>query len=134
MTISSPEKVINANVKKLFTMREMSNTSKKNRFLHGLRFVSLSESTTVEGKKGFLQFKMLRFNERSKALMVFAVIAIILVSVFAFMPKGNNSVPETLPQSTDSPTASPTITPQETNNPTTNPTVKPDVFAGMKTL
>ena len=97
-------------------------SNKKILSLLGIRFVSLSATleSGVEGKKGFLKNNRWRFNKKAKGLIVFAIIAVMLVSVFAFLPKGTNSTPNP-PQSTESPTASPNVTPQETNNPTSKP-------------
>jgi hypothetical protein len=94
--------------------------------LFDVRYASLHASLEAEAKskKGFLKNNRWRFNNKAKGLIVFAIIAVMLVSVFAFLPKGNNTVPN-VPQSSDSPTASPSTTPQETN-PTNNPTNKPD--------
>ena len=91
---------------------------KKVRSLLGARFVSLGATleSGVEGKKGFLKNNRWRFNKKAKGLIVFAIIAVMLVSVFAFLPKGTNSTPNP-PQSSDSPTASPSAIPHETNSP-----------------
>ena len=58
-----------------------------------------------------------------KAILSVAIVVILLVSVFAFMPKQNPSEP-IAPVSTDSPTASPTAVPQSTSQPST-----PDPFS-----
>jgi hypothetical protein len=80
-------------------MREIAVTSKKVRFFLGSRFVSLSDSLKVEGKKGFLKLNSLRFSKKARGLIVFAIVAIMLVSIFAFLPKGNQAAPD-IPQST----------------------------------
>lgn len=58
----------------------------------------------------------LRLNTKAKCLMVFVLIAVVLISVFAFLPKGNTNID---PQNTASPTATPlpSATSQETNRP-----------------
>jgi hypothetical protein len=101
-------------------MTEMSGPFKKICSLLGSRFGSPYASLEVDGKKGFNNY--LRVNKKAKGLIVFAIIVVLLVSVFAFLPKGNNTTPDT-PQSTDVPVASPNST--STPHPTNNPTVKP---------
>lgn len=101
-------------------MREMTVTFKKVRSFLGSRFVSLSDSLKVEGKKGFLKLNSLRFSKKARGLIVIAIVAIMLVSVFAFLPKANQAKPD-IPQSTNSPTASPIAVPQSTAQPTTPP-------------
>jgi hypothetical protein len=89
---------------------------KKVRAFLSLRFGSLVVSLEAEGKKGF-STNHWRFTKRTKELLVFAIIIIILVSIFAFLPKGNQSSPIIVPQSTNSSTASPTAVPQSTSQP-----------------
>jgi hypothetical protein len=89
---------------------------KKTCLLPALKFISLHISLQAEDKKGFLKLKNLRFNKTAKGLVVFAIIAVMLVSVFAFLPKGNNT-PD-VPQNSDAPSASPNSTAQATINPT----------------
>jgi hypothetical protein len=52
-----------------------------------------------------------------KSVLSICIIVIMLVSVFVFLPKGNNVAPD-VPQSSDVPVASPNATPQRTTNPT----------------
>jgi len=59
----------------------------------------------------------LKFSMKAKSILSIAIVVILLVSVFAFMPKQSPSEP-TVPISTDSPTASPTAVPQSTSQPT----------------
>ena len=114
----------------------MSGPFKKIRFLLGSRFGSLHASLEVDGKKGCNNY--LRVNKKAKGLIVFAIIAILLVSVFAFLPKGNNTTPDT-PQSTDVPVPSSNNTPYPTNNPTVKPLPSnpfsqiPSVISGIGT-
>ncbi|MGD0644129.1 MAG: DUF3131 domain-containing protein [Candidatus Bathyarchaeia archaeon] len=91
---------------------------KRIRSLLCLSFVSLQASLEAEGKKGFFRQNRWRFSKKAKGLIVFAIITVMLVSFFAFLPRGNQSTPRTsiTPQSSDSPTASPSATPQGTNN------------------
>ena len=58
----------------------------------------------------------LKFSLKVKSILSIAIVVILLVSVFAFMPKQNPGEP-TVPISTDSPTASPTAIPQSTTQP-----------------
>jgi hypothetical protein len=83
------------------------------------QFVSLQTSLEVENKKGFFRRSRWRFSKKAKGLIVFAIITLLLVSVFAFFPKQSESK-AIIPLSSDDPTASPSATPHETNNQTTN--------------
>jgi hypothetical protein len=87
---------------------------KKIRSLLCLRLVALEASLEAERKKGFFKQNRWRFSKKAKCLIVFAIIGVMLVSIFAILPKLNNSTPNT-PQSSDNPTASPSAT-QGTNN------------------
>ena len=107
----------------------MAGTSKKVRVFLGSRFVSLGKSLNVEGKKGFMNFNNLRFGKKSRGLIVFAIVAIVLVSILPFLLKGNQATPD-IPQSTNSPTDSPTAVPQET----TQPTSPPDPFSQIRNI
>ena len=70
-----------------------------------------------ESKRKILGPNRLKLSTRVKSVLSLAIIVIILVSVFAFMPKQNPSEP-ICASSTDSPTASPTAAPQSTSKPT----------------
>ncbi len=94
----------------------MSGRFKKIRSLLGSKFSFLHAS--LQGKKGVNNY--LRVNKKAKGLIVVAIIAVLLVSVFAFLPKGNNSTPDT-PTPTDVPITNSTSTPQITNSPTVKP-------------
>jgi hypothetical protein len=52
---------------------------------------------------------------KAKSIIAFAIIAVMLISIFAFIPKDEQST-LTIPQSSDNPTASPSGTPQGTSN------------------
>ena len=82
---------------------------KKNYYLHELRLVSLQASLDVEGKKSIFKNRW-RFSKKAKGLIVFAIIAVMLISVFAFLPKQGAS--NIVPQNTDNP--SPTPSPAQT--------------------
>jgi hypothetical protein len=86
---------------------------KKVRSLLGVRLVSLQASLEAERKKGFFKQNRWRFSKKAKCLIVFAIIGVMLVSFFAFLPKGSQSTPNT-PQS--SPTASPAATNNQTGS------------------
>jgi hypothetical protein len=90
---------------------------------------SLRDSKKAEGRKGFFTLRNLRFNKKAKGLIVFAIIAVMLVSIFAFLPKSNIAAP-IAPQSSDVPVASPNGTPQRTANPTT--TNAPDPWRAIQ--
>jgi hypothetical protein len=79
--------------------------------------VSLQVATDAEAKKGFFNHYRWRFSKKAKILLAFAIITVILVSFFVFLPRGNQSTP-TAPESTDSPipVATPSGTPKENNN------------------
>jgi len=89
---------------------------KKVRSLLCLRLVALEASLEAERKKGFFKQNRWRFSKKAKCLIVFAIITVMLVSIFAFLPRGSQSTPNK-PQSSDNPTASPSAT-QGTNNQT----------------
>ena len=91
-------------------VEEMSGTFKKIRSHLGSRFNSLHASLDTDARKG------LRFNKKAKGVIVFAIVAVLLVSVFAFLPKGNNSTPDIV---------DPTVTPMASPNNTSTPTAKP---------
>ena len=78
---------------------------KKIRSLLSARVVSFQSSFEVESKKGFFKQNRRRFSRKAKSLISFAIIIIMLISVFAFLPKGNQSTP----RSKFSPTVSMTI-------------------------
>ncbi len=77
--------------------------------LRGLRFSSLQASLDVEFKKGFFNDRW-RFSKKAKGLIVFAIIAVMLISVFAFLPKQGSSI---IPQNT-APPISPSPSPSST--------------------
>jgi hypothetical protein len=87
---------------------------KKIRSLLGVKLVALEASLETERKKGFFKQNRWRFSKKAKCLIVFAIITVMLVSIFAFLPRGSQSTPNK-PQSSDNPTASPSAT-QGTNN------------------
>jgi hypothetical protein len=86
---------------------------KKIRSLLCLRLVALEASLEAERKKGFFKQNRWRFSKKAKCLIVFAIVAVMLVSFFAFLPRGSQSTPNT-PQS--SPTASPSATSNQTGS------------------
>jgi hypothetical protein len=84
---------------------------KKIRSLLGVKFVALQASLEAERKKGFFKQNRWRFSKKSKCLIVFAIVAVMLVSFFAFLPRGSQSTP-------NKPQSSPTASPSATNNQT----------------
>jgi hypothetical protein len=82
---------------------------KKIRSLLCLRLVALEASLEAERKKGFFRQNRWRFSKKAKGLIVFAIVTVMLVSIFAFLPRGSQSTPNK-PQSSDNPTASPSAT------------------------
>ena len=56
-------------------------------------------------KKGFFRQNHWRFSRKVKCLIVFAIIAVLLISVFAFLPKQNVTKGNVVPQSSDNSTA-----------------------------
>ncbi len=73
-----------------------------------------------ERKRKIFGRNPLKLGMKANSILAIAIIVIMLVSVFGFLLKGNNSTPDT-PQSTDIPIASPSGTPQATSNPTSKP-------------
>ena len=74
-------------------------------------------SFSNESKRKILGPNRLKLSTRVKSVLSLAIILIILVSVFAFMPKQSQNEP-IVPVSIDDPTASPTAAPQSTSKPT----------------
>ncbi len=72
--------------------------------------VSLEASLENESKKGFFRLNHWRFSRKTKCLTVVAIVAVLLISVFAFLPKQIGSKATVVPQSSDSPTATPSPT------------------------
>ena len=58
-------------------------------------------------KKHFFKLEHWRFSKKAKCLIVFAIIAVMLISVFAFLPKQNTSKADVIPQNASTPTGSP---------------------------
>jgi hypothetical protein len=72
---------------------------KKVRSLLCLRLVALEASLEAERKKGFFRQNRWRFSKKAKCLIVFAIITVMLVSIFTILPKLNNSTPPGLIES-----------------------------------
>ncbi len=70
-------------------------------------------------KRKIFSLNPLKFSKKIKYVLSLAIIFIVLVSVFAFLPKGNQNNNNVLPISTENPTASPTAQPQSTTPPAT---------------
>jgi Protein of unknown function (DUF3131) len=103
-------------------LRETLRKSMKSLFFRSQKTVSLISLLENNAARGFTKLKNWRFDKRLKILMVFAIIAIVLVSVFSFLPKGNQTIPETQARN-DVPVASPSSTPHSnvTQAPIPNP-------------
>jgi hypothetical protein len=99
-------------------MRQILVNYKKNRSLLGFRFVSLHVSLDTEGKKGFFKYNRLRFSKKVQGLMVFAIIAVLLVSVFAWLSTGTQSTPSTVQLVSNGTIVAPSPTGQQTSTPT----------------
>jgi hypothetical protein len=86
--------------------------------LHRLSIRHPFSKTSNSEPEGRINRKPWHFSTKTKSIIAFAIIAIMLVSVFAFLPKENQS--QAMPQNNDtSTTPSPTIqqTPGATNKP-----------------
>ncbi len=102
-----------------FTMRRML---QKNRVLSIIcaKINSNKVSHEPEIKNGILNNDHRRFS-RKKALLVLAIIAIMIVPFFAFLPRGNQNMPQIVPQDNISPSATPDRTSQVNNQSTRTP-------------
>jgi hypothetical protein len=69
--------------------------------------VSLEDSLEAESKKGFFRLNHWRFSRKAKCLIVVAIVAVLLISVFAFLPKQSVGRGNVVPQSGDNSTATP---------------------------
>lgn len=85
--------------------------SKKLHPLNSLKHIFSMASLDNEEKRKVFGRKPLKPGKKAYSLLAMAIIVIILVSVFAFMPKANQTKP-IAPVSTDNPTAPPTAVPQ----------------------
>jgi hypothetical protein len=104
-------------------MNSLASCQKIPAFLR-VKSVYLRVLLVAEPNKDFLKPNRWKLNKKAKSLIVFAIITILLVSIFAFFPRQSTSV--IVPQSTDAPTASPSLAPQVTNQ-----TERPNVLAGI---
>jgi hypothetical protein len=93
----------------------------------GVRFVSLHASLEAERKKSFSKYNRWRFSKKAKGLIVFAIITILLVSVFAWLSVGTQSDPNIVQPIGNDPTAAPSPTSQQTTTPTQTPTGTSDI-------
>ncbi len=114
-------------------------TCKKIHALLEVKLDSLKTSLTSEHKKGFFNNHW-RFGKKAKGLIAFVIVTVLLVSIFAFLPKANNQLDDGQQNTngisdspTDRPTDSPQDTPQVTNKPTNSPTNKPDLGSNIAT-
>ena len=63
--------------------------------------VSLEASLNNELKKGFFRQNHWRFSRKAKCLTVVAIVAVLLISVFAFLPKQSVSRGNVIPLNSD---------------------------------
>jgi hypothetical protein len=70
-----------------------------------------------EGKRKFFGRNPPKIGKKAKYVLSIALVIVMLVSVFAFFPKGDQKIPVILPQSTNSSSASATAVPQATSQP-----------------
>ena len=110
---------------------------KKTRSLLCIRFVSLRASLEAERKESFFKYNRWRFSKKAKGLIVFAIITVLLVSIFAWLstgiqgdlniiqPIGNDPTAAPSPINQQTPTSTPTPTPTPT--PTQTPPVNSDI-------
>jgi Protein of unknown function (DUF3131) len=106
----------------VFMMKQMWLNYKKVRHLLGVRFVSLYSSLESGNKEGTFTHNHWRLNNRIKGLIALAIIAVMLVSAFAWLSMGVQSKPSTFQPESNNPTAEPFPTSQQTTNPTPSPT------------
>jgi hypothetical protein len=88
-----------------------------------------SSSGGEQPKRDIFKKKTWHLSMKAKAVIAFVIIAVMLISVFVFIPKGDQSTPNVEPvepQSND-PTASPSPTTQQTPSATQKPSFIPDV-------
>ena len=83
--------------------------------------VSLETTLNNESKRGIFRLNHWHFGSKAKFLIAVAIIAILLISVFAFLPRQSVIKGNVLQQSDDNPTATPTANPTVTPTPTIPP-------------
>ena len=98
----------------------MANKTKFNSILQRIH-VSLEASPEAEPKKGFARTVSWHINHKRRIVLALAIIAIILISSFAFLSWADNDKANVvLPKSTNSPTPSPTPHPKIEDSPLPN--------------
>jgi hypothetical protein len=93
---------------------------KKNCSLPLVWIVSLEASLDNKSKKGFFRLKQWRISRKAKYLIAVAIVAVLLISAFAFLPKQVAIIGNVAPQNGDNSTSTPTST--TTATPTPSPT------------
>ena len=83
-------------------------------------------SLESESKKGTKVNPLLRLNRKAKCLMVFALIAIVLISIFVFLPREAQNI--------DAQTPDPTATPSQSPTGGATAAPPPDVVSGIRNL
>ena len=92
---------------------------KRIRSLRGTKFVSSQSSLDVEGKKSFSRWNRWRFSKKAKGVIVFALMAVMLISVFAFLTKQITS--NIVPQNTVNPISSTAANTTQSNDALSQP-------------
>jgi len=101
----------------------------KYRRLHPLAFFKhafFKASSDNEPKRKIFRKNPLKLSKKAKSILAIALVAIMLVSVFAWLSAGTQSKPNTVQPISDDPTASPSPTTQQTSTPTQKPNTHPD--------
>ncbi len=103
-------------------MRQIS-ACKKTQFSNVLNSILRNASVIPDGRK--IRFNHpLRLNKKVKIVGTAVIICFVLVSIFAFLPKGDQTL-SAAPQPTDDPTSTPTNHHNQTVNQTPKPTNSP---------
>ena len=88
-----------------------------------IKLSSFKGSLAATAKKEFSNRNHWRFSKKTKSLLAAAIIVIMSISIFEFMPREKeNLISQTDPQSTEVPFDSPSGTPQDNNQPRTSNT------------
>ena len=113
-SIGEDESSLTENRKSCYMINALINSKKISVFLL-VQLVSLGASIEADSKRGFFRLNHWRFSRKAKSLLVVAIVAVLLVSVFAFIPKQKAIEAKVIPQVIDNSTATPTISPTPTS-------------------
>lgn len=100
------------------TMKNILAYSKKRCFSPLVWLSSSTAPLRTESKKGVFGLNHWRFSKKAKCLTVVAIVAVLLISAFAFLPKQGLSTANAGPQPTATQTATPTATSGKLPTPT----------------